>query len=127
MRVYGPSDVNWSISHDPGANTQATITQDSPGGMKQNVVTGLSFMLAAGAVAPAAICVSVRLIRGASGGVNYAKQWRVSIPAVAGANSGLCKVPLWIPMGTDTAATLEFSAAGGANTFESVEMEGTVI
>ena len=83
-------------------------------------------MLVAGAAAPAAVQVTARLIDGASGGSAILWQAVLSIPAVAGAASGIDRVSLWIPGSVGTAMTLEFSAGAGANTVESVSMEGTI-
>jgi hypothetical protein len=123
MHIHGASDDTWTAGHDPGANTQATCTKAAAVG-KRHVCTGLTVMLCAGDTAPTAATVSVRLINGATGGSAYLWQARLSIPAVAGASNGVNHIPCWIVGSPGTAMTLEFSAAGGAQTFESVSMEG---
>lgn len=118
----------WRIQHDPGANAQATATRAAAGRGKCNVLTGLTVMLCAGATAPTAVVVQVAVIDGASGGTSYL--WgphRISVPAVAGVPAGIARQPLWITGTPDTAMTIEFLGAGGANTFETVSAEGTII
>ena len=116
----------WHISHLPAANTQATITQAAAGAGKRNICTGFTVMFVAGATAPTAINVSVSLIDGAAGGTTYLWRATISLPATAGATSGIARMGRWIGS-ANTAMTLEFSAAGGANTIQSVAMEGTVL
>lgn len=119
--------TDWTKTHGPAANTPATCTQAAAGAGKRNVCTGLTVMLVSNTVAPAAAAVVVRLIDGASGGTTYLWEMRLSLPATAGAASGAVRENLFIVGSPNTAMTLEFSAAGGANTFESVSMEGAVI
>ena len=79
-------------------------------------------MLAAGAIAPTAANVVVNVIDGISGGTTYLWRGTISIPATAGATNGFVNVPCWLAGTAATQLTIEFSAAGGANTFESVTM-----
>ena len=123
---YGSADDYWSAHHLPAANTQATITKATAGAGIRNVCRSLTVILAAGATAPTAVNLSVALIDGASGGTTYLWRATISIPAVAGAVNGIA-IPVWKPGTANTAMTLEFSAAGGANTIESVSMDGTTI
>jgi hypothetical protein len=127
MRTYEPSESDWVAIHAPVANTQATATKAAAGLGKRNVVTGLTIVLAAGATAPTAVNVTVNLIDGASAGTAYLWRATMSLPATAGAMNGIVREPIWIKGSPNTAMTLEFSAAGGANTIESVSMEGTVL
>lgn len=113
--------------HAPAANTVATATKAAAGARKRNVCTGITVMLVAGATAPAAIQVTVNLIDGASGGTAYLWRAVLSLPATAGQSAGITRTDLWIPGGLNTDMTLEFSAAGGANTVESVSLETEVI
>lgn len=117
----------WTAIHLPAANTQATITRAAAGAGIRNVCTGLTVIFAAGATAPTAINVAVNLIDGASGGGTYLWRATLSLPATAGAVNGIARQPLWIPGTANTAMTLEFSVAGGANTIESVSMEGSTV
>lgn len=141
-RVFGSSQVSgslvpqhvspmvpspWSVTHAPAANTVATITQASPGAGLKNVVTGLTVIIAAGASAPAAVNVTVHLRDGATGVGTPKKSWTFSLPAVAGSMNGVVRNAMWIEMTAATVTTLEFTAAGGASTIESVEMDGGVV
>lgn len=118
----------WNVTHTPAVNTKATITKAAGAKTGQRLVaTSITVTLCAGAAAPAAIVVTVALIDGASGGTNFL--WgptNLSIPAVAGAMNGVV-VPLIAIGSANTAMTLEFSGAAGANTFESVTLEGTIV
>lgn len=117
----------WSQHHVPAANTQATATQALAGKNARNVCTWLTVTLAGGAVAPAAVNVSVSLIDGASGGTTFLWRKTMSLAAVAGQENTFGLSGLWLVGSQNTAMTLEFSAAGGANTFESVSFGGTQI
>lgn len=121
-------DADWepAPSHAPVANTQATATRAAPGANKRNVCTGFVVSLCAGATAPTATTVTVAVIDGSSGGATFL--WgptRLAIPAVAGAMNGIARQGLWLQGTANTPITIEFNAAAGANTFESVVMEGT--
>lgn len=117
----------WSVSHVPAANTQATISRAAAGAGIRNVCTGLTIVLAGGTAAPAAVNMTVNLIDGALGGTTYLWRVTLSLPAVAGAVNGIARSGLWLPGTANTAMTLEFSAAGGANTIQSVSLEGTTV
>lgn len=111
----------WSVAHLPAANTKATITQAAPGVGARNVCTGITVGFAAGAAAPSAINVTVSLLD------NVTAIWGItlSLPATAGAMAGVTRTDIWIPGTENQSMTLAFSVAGGANTVESVSMEGT--
>ena len=115
---------SWTAIHVPAANAQATATKASAGAGLRNVCSALTVVLAAGATAPVAVNVTINLIDGASGGTTYLWRATLSIPATAGATSGISPPGLAIRGTADTAMTLEFSVAGGANTIESVTMSG---
>jgi hypothetical protein len=121
----GPSGTPWSTTHEPAANTQATITRAAAGVGVKNVCTGLTVTFAAGATAPAAVQVAVRLRDGGTGAGTVLWAAVLSLPATAGASVGVARQGLWIPGTANTAMTLEFSAAGGANTIQAVALEGT--
>lgn len=116
---------SWSKTHVPAANTQATITQPAPGQGKKLVCTGLTVAFAAGAAAPTATTATVSLIDGATGGTTFLWQMTLGVVATAGATNGHSRPGKWVAS-HNTALTLEFSAAGGANTLESVSMEGYI-
>ena len=124
-RRAGYENAIWTTSHAPTSNTQATITRATAGGSTKNVCIGLTVTLAATSTAPTAVNLSVALIDGGSGGTTYLWRTTISLPAVAGAISAFTRSNLWLPGSANTQMTLEFSVAGGANTIESVSLEGT--
>ena len=114
----------WTAPNLPAVNTQATITQAARPGYR-HVATGIYAQLVAGTAAPAAVQLSVVLRDGATG--TGAVLWAgvVALPATAGAAAPSVQIPdLYIKGTPGNAMTLEFSAAGGANTFESVTLTG---
>jgi hypothetical protein len=125
--AQGPAGGIWTAIHVPAANTQATATKASAGAGIRNVATGFTVTLASTGTAPTAIQLTVSLIDGASGGGTYLWRTAIALPAVAGAITAFTRSGLWLPGTAATAMTLEFSATGGANTIESVALEGTTV
>lgn len=122
-----PKVTVWKVQHAPSANTKATITQAAPGVGFQNIVTGFVMMFAAGGTAPTAITLSAAVIDGASGATTYLDgPHAFSIPNVAGALNGIARNSLRKYASENTQTTIEFSVAGGANTIQSVSMEGVI-
>lgn len=117
----------WDAQHVPAVNTQATATKASAGAGKRNVCTGFTVTLASNGTAPAAVQTVVSIIDGASGGGTALWTSVIALPAVAGAMSSLVRSNIWLVGSAATAMTIEFSAGGGANTIQSVTMEGTTI
>lgn len=118
----------WTAVHAPAANTQATASRAAGAAGVRHVCRGLTATLAAGAVAPAAIQVNVVLRDGASGAGTVLWAAAMALPATAGATAApLSVMDMWIVGTAATAMTLEFSAAGGANTVEAVTLVGTDI
>lgn len=122
-----PSGSVWTQIHVPSANTVATKSQGAGGAGVRNVVTMITAVIVATATAPTAVNVTVNLIDGATGGTTYLWRSTLSLPGTAGETRGIALSGLWLPGSTNTATTLEFSAAGGANTIESVSMSGVLI
>lgn len=116
----------FAVHHTPAANTQATISQSAGAGSLRNVCTSITATWSSDA-APSAAQVKVYLRDGATGAGTIKWSATLSLPATAGANTGVTIAPLWIVGTAATAMTLEFSAAGGANTYEDVSMTGVVI
>lgn len=110
--------------HNPAtANVQATVTVPAGTSGTRHVCTGVAATLAAGGAAPAAVNVQLHLRDGASGAGTILRSWTLSLPAVAGEMAPPILEPdLWIEGTPNTAMTIEFSAAAGANTFEAVSM-----
>lgn len=121
----GPLAATWTIKHVPNTNTQATATRTAGTGTQRHVVTGFTVTLAAGASAPtAAAPITVAVIDGGTGGTTYLWRSLIGLPAVAGAQVSIVRGGLSLPGTAATALTIEFSAAGGTNTYESVTLEG---
>lgn len=111
----------WAIVHTPAANTQATITRAAAAGVrhvcKSITVSGI------GLAAAAETTVIASLRDGASGAGTILWSQRIYIPV--GGQNGVALSDLNIVGSVNTDMTLEFAAAGGANTFESVSLSGT--
>lgn len=116
--------AQWAATHAPAANTQATASRPAGGGSLRHVCTAFSARIVAGSTAPAAATVQVNLRDGASGAGTILMSFALAITATAGANDSITLSDLNIVGSPATAMTLEFSAAGGANTVESVAMSG---
>lgn len=112
----------WSIYHEPAANTQATITRAAVGAV-YHVCTGITATFAATGIATAA-SVYVRLRDGASGGGTILWTGAIAVTAVAGDSKAIALSGLWLKGSVNSAMTLEFSVAGGANTVETVTLTG---
>lgn len=125
VRPWGAGD--WTQVHFPASNTVATTSKAAGGANVRHVCTGITAVLAGGTTAPAAAQVNVALRDGATGAGTIVWQAVITLPATAGAMNGISRSGLFIRGTANTAMTLEFSAAGGANTFESVSMEGISI
>ena len=124
-RPWGAGD--WTQVHFPAANTQATTSKAAGAAGVRHVCTGITAVLAGNTTAPAAAQVNVVLRDGASGAGTIKWQAVITLPAIAGAMNGITRSGLFIVGTAATAMTLEFSGAAGANTFESVSMEGVDI
>lgn len=120
-----PGDC-WTAEHTPAANTKATCVKAATAD-KRHVCTGVTATLAAGATAPDAVQLSVSLIEDAGGTPTTRWSAVLALQAVAGDRCGVTR-PCYIPAtAVNKSLTLEFSAAGGENTFESVAMEGITL
>jgi hypothetical protein len=126
VSAQGPA--TWFIQNAPAANTQATITKAAAGAGVRNVADCVTATFVAGAIAPAAVQVSVVIRDGATGAGAILAQWNMALPATAGASSAplfACSTGGIGVSGTaNTAMTIEFTASGGANTIETVSLKG---
>ncbi len=112
----------WSVTHGPAANTKATIAKAAVTNLT-HVVTGFTATLVTGASAPTAITVTFSVYDGTSAGTAKITMG-MSAPATAGVANTIVVTGINIPMTKGNAATIEFSAAGGANTVEAVSLQG---
>ena len=117
----GPGD--WSINHTPAANTPATITRAAGAAGVRHVCTSITATLI-GLAASAETTVLVNLRDGATGAGAILWSTRLLVAGTAGSETGVSLSGLNIVGSAATAMTLEFAAAGGASTFETVAMTG---
>lgn len=119
--------TGWSVVHTPAENTKATASKAAGSDGVKHVCTGFTVSLCSDATAPAAINLTVALRDGATGAGTILWQSVIALPAVAGAFVTIWRESLWIEGTAETALTLEYSAAGGAHTYESVTLCGVEI
>lgn len=116
---------NWSILHTPAANTQATISRAAVASTR-HICTSISAVL----IAPAAVVsgtVQLNLRDGATGAgtILWSQTLLVGGATSISADRAIIQLSgLQIPGSVNTAMTLEFSAAGGVSTLESVTLNG---
>lgn len=116
---------SWTLVSAPAANTQATVTKAAGGAGIRHVCTAITATLVAGTTAPAAAQVTVNLRDGATGAGNVLWTGQMALTATAGTQATPLQISgLNILGSANTPMTLEFSAAGGANTLESVSLQG---
>lgn len=119
---------HWAINHTPVANTQATISRAAGTGTQRHVATSIVATLSTDTAAVAAN-VLLNLRDGATGAGTILWSTRLlintNVATIGGAPiAGIAISGLSIPGSLATAMTLEFAAAGGANTFEAVALTG---
>lgn len=113
----------WSINHTPAADTQATITRAAGAAGVRHVCRSISATLI-GLAAAAETTVLINLRDGATGAGTILWSTRLLVTGTTGSETGITLSNLNIVGSAATAMTLEFAAAGGANTFESVALSG---
>lgn len=115
----------WSVTHTPATNTQATMSKAAGAAGVRHVVTSITATLAAGASAIAAAApMLVNLRDGATGAGTILWSTYINVPATAADSRTVTISGLAIFGTAATAMTLEFAAAGGANSYESVALTG---
>jgi hypothetical protein len=118
--------ATWSAVHAPAANTQATASKSAGAAGVRHVCTGFSAALYSGstAVTVPATPVTVTIRDGASGAGTILWQHGLSVITTAGGSAHIALSGLSLVGTAATAMTIEFSAAGGAGSFETVSMQG---
>lgn len=111
----------WAIAHAPAANTQATISRAAGAAGVRHVCKSITGSVL-GLAAAAETTVSLRLRDGATGAGTIL--WEQTVLVAVSQQNGFALTDLNIFGSAATAMTLEFSAAGGANTTESVALSG---
>lgn len=115
---------NWAVKHAPAAATQATAAKSAGASGVRHVCTSISATFAAGATPPTAELGTLNLRDGATGAGTILGSWTLGVEATA------CRTTIFTLSGLNiigtaaTAMTLEFAAAGGSNTTQSVTMTG---
>lgn len=113
----------WTVPSVPGVNAVASATRTGSTGVR-HILQVLTASIATGAVAPVAIQLNVYVRDGAAGAGAILYATALSIQAVAGASATLHLPGLHIVGSVGAAMTVEFSAAGGANTQETISFAG---
>jgi hypothetical protein len=117
-------DPTFTASSNPAVATQATATHAAVAG-KQHICNTIHCTLNAGTTAPVATQLSVVVRDGASGTGAILWATQMAIPATAGQASPPVELSSLAITGTvGSAMTVEFTGAGGANTFETVAFTG---
>jgi hypothetical protein len=111
----------WTIVHTPAVNVQATATKAAGAAGVQHVCRSISAALNA-LTAAAETTVLLNLRDGATGAGTIL--WALRLHAIPAGTTGIAIAGLNIFGSAATAMTLEFAAAGGANTFESLSASG---
>lgn len=125
--VIGQRAESWSIFHKPAANTQATISKAAGGAAVRHVCKGFMATLANNAAA-ASTAVTLQIRDGATGAGTVLWETSMAVPATAFAVPNTIAVTGLYLVGTaNTAMTIEFSGAAGANTLQNVNMFGESI
>jgi hypothetical protein len=118
------SKNSWTAVHNPGANVVASASKAAGAAGVRHVATAIYAKLQGGTAAPAAVQATVRLRDGASGAGTVLFETVLTIGGAIAATDEVFLEDLWIEGSPATAMTLEFAAAGGANTFEVVDLVG---
>lgn len=117
---------NWSATHAPAANVQATCTRPAETG-KRHICTGVVARIVGltGLVGGGAYAVC-HLRDGASGAGAILASFALVVPSL-GAGDDVVATGLNIAGSVGNAMTLEFAAAGGGSTAESVTLSGYTV
>jgi hypothetical protein len=119
---YAATLSTWNQTSAPAANTQATTTKAAGGGTVRHVTTSVTWCFATDTAAGAGP-FAINLRDGASGAGTVLRTWYANLPAAENSTCfGLSG--LNITGSANTAMTLEFAAAGGAATLETVGFSG---
>jgi hypothetical protein len=121
--MLAASPGEWSVNHTPAANTVATITRAAGAAGVRHVCRSISATLI-GLAAAAEATVLVNLRDGATGAGTILWSTRLLVTGTTGSETGITLANLNVIGSAATAMTIEFAAAGGANTFEAVAITG---
>jgi len=114
----------WSITHAPAVNTQATISKAAGAAGVRHVCTWLAITLANDATGSVQTGILFNLRDGATGAGTILASFTLSLPATAGDCRTLSISGLNIPGTAATAMTLETAGAPASHTAASVAFGG---
>jgi len=117
------SPGEWGLVSTPAANVQATVTKAAVAGTR-HVARSLDAAYVAGTVAPAVTNVLLNLRDGVSGAGTILWSVLLATQALAGDKDDYQSEGRNLVGTAGNAMSLEFAAAGGANTLESVALGG---
>jgi len=120
--AYVTPASTWFQTNTPATNTQATTSKAAGGGTVRHVATSVTWCFATDTAAGAGP-FNINLRDGATGAGTIMRTWIVDLPAI---ENSQCQDLSGLNMtgSANTAMTLEFSAAGGAATVETVSFTG---
>jgi len=110
----------WAVTHSPAANVQASAAKSAAGANQKHHATAVTASFGAGATAGAAIQVNLR--DGATGAGPVLWSCLMAAPANTAQTVTISDVD--VAGSANTAMTLEFAAAGGLTTVQSVTLTG---
>lgn len=119
VRISRPG--NWSITHSPAANTQATITRAAVASTR-HVCTAISASFVNSGAGASVVTLNLR--DGVTGAGTILWSTLMSILTDTGDICQYVATGLNIVGSSNTAMTLEFATAGGSDSFENVALSG---
>lgn len=111
---------NWTSKHTPSTATQATVTKAAGGANVRHICNSITATIACDSTVQTPLLI--RLRDGAAGVGTIL--WEAAVAAPANGLGGVCVTGLNIVGSVNTAMTLEFSAAGVADSQQSVTLSG---
>ena len=121
--AYSTPLSTWSVTHNPGANTQAVASKAAGGGTVRHVATGITACVQTNAGIAQAVTVNLR--DGATGAGTVMRTWFLSTENVGGSDAQCTDLSgLNMTGSANTAMTIETNAAAGVNTFHTVTLTG---
>ena len=125
--VLGIQPDSWAVTHTPAENVVATITKAAVAG-SLHICTGIICTLTSETGLIAAALGLVNLRDSTTGAGNILLSFRLSVAAVAGSAAAPVVIDtLYLPGVISQAMTLEFTAAGGVDTYETVALIGYTV
>jgi hypothetical protein len=116
----------WSLTHTPAVGVRATITQ-AASATRRHVCRSISATLAVAVADVGVAGVLVNLRDGATGAGTILWSGRLAVVDAAGGMAQFALSGLNIVGSINTAMTLEFAAAPGAASFETVAISGATV